>query len=53
MTKRLANCRSRMEKLGAGRLPGRFFAASRAKLWEIGECLGVWYMVNLAGCPMR
>ena len=42
----------RLEKLRGGRLLGRFFAASRAKLREIGERLGVRHLVNLAGCPI-
>jgi hypothetical protein len=44
---------SRMEKLGEGRLLGRFFASTRAKLREIGERLGLRHLVNLAGCPAR
>ena len=42
-----------IEKLGGDRLMGRFFAASRAKLREIGERLGVRRLVNLQGCPIR
>jgi hypothetical protein len=34
-------------------LLGRFFAASRAKLQEIAESLGVRRLVNLRGCPIR
>ena len=44
---------SRLEKLRGDRLLGRFFAASRAKLREIGERLGVRHLVNLTGCPIR
>ena len=44
---------SRLEKLRGDRLLGRFFAASRAKLREIGERLGVHHLVNLTGCPIR
>jgi hypothetical protein len=42
-----------IEKLRGDRLLGRFFAASRAKLREIGERLGVHHLVNLRGCPIR
>jgi hypothetical protein len=42
----------RLEKLRGDRLLGRFFAASRAKLREIGERLGVRHLVNLTGCPI-
>jgi hypothetical protein len=41
------------ERLRGDRLLGRFFAASRAKLREIGERLGVRHLVNLTGCPTR
>jgi ribosomal protein S14 len=34
-------------------LLGRFFAASRKKLREIAERLGVRRLVNLRGCPIR
>jgi hypothetical protein len=44
---------SRLEKLRGDRLLGRFFAASRARLREIGERLGVRHLVNLTGCPIR
>jgi hypothetical protein len=43
----------RMEKLGGGRLLGRFFASTRANLREIGERLSVRHLVNLAGRPAR
>ena len=42
-----------MEKLRGDRLLGRLFAASRAKLPEIAERLGVRRLVNLVGCPLR
>jgi hypothetical protein len=35
------------------RLLSRYFAATRAKLREINERLGVWHLVNVAGCPVR
>ena len=44
---------NQLEKLRGDRLLGRFFAASRAKLREIGERLGVRNLVNLTGCPIR
>ena len=42
-----------MEKLRGDRLVGRFFAASRVKLREIADRIGVRHLVNLAGCPVR
>ncbi len=42
-----------MEKLRGDRLVGRFFAASRAKLREIADRIGVRHLVNLTGCPIR
>jgi REP element-mobilizing transposase RayT len=45
--------RLRMEKLRNGRLLGRFFAASQAKLAEVAEKLNLRYVVNLARCPAR
>jgi hypothetical protein len=42
-----------MEKLRGDRLVGRFFAASRAKLPEIADRIGVRHLVNLMGCPIR
>jgi hypothetical protein len=39
--------------LNGDRLLGRFYAATRAKLREIGERLGVRHLVNLTGCPAR
>ena len=42
-----------INRLCGDRLVGRFFAASSAKLLEIGERLGVRHPVNLRGCPIR
>ncbi len=42
-----------MENLRGDRLVGRFFAASRAKLREIADRIGVRRLVNLTGCPIR
>ena len=47
------NWHNRMQRLNGDRLLGRFFAATRAKLREIGERLGVRHLVNLTGCPVR
>jgi hypothetical protein len=44
---------NRMEKLRDGRLLGRFFATTRAKLREIAERLGLRRPVNLAGCCLQ
>jgi hypothetical protein len=44
---------NRLENFRRDRLLGRFFAASRAKLREIGERLGVRHLVNLTGCSIR
>jgi hypothetical protein len=44
---------NRMEKLRDGRLLGRFFATTRAKLREIAERLGMRRPVNVAGYPVR
>jgi hypothetical protein len=43
----------RRDTLRDGRLLGRFFAGSRAKLREVAERLGVRHLANLAGCPAR
>ena len=43
---------NRLEKLSEGRLLGRFFAASRARLREIRDRLGMKRAANLAGCPL-
>ena len=45
--------RARLEKLKAGRLLGRFFAASRQRLREVAAHLGVHHLANLGGCPAR
>jgi hypothetical protein len=42
-----------IKKLCGDRLVGRFFAASSAKLQEIGERLGVHHLANLRGYPIR
>jgi hypothetical protein len=44
---------SRIEKLSKGRLLGRFFAASRARLREVARDLGVHHLANLGGCLAR
>ena len=44
---------ARLEKLKAGRLLGRFFAASRARLREAAARLRVHHLANLAGCAAR
>ncbi len=44
---------ARLEKLSNGKLLGRFFAASRARLREVAAHLGVHHLANLAGCPAR
>ena len=43
----------RLQKLAAGQLLGRFFAASRARLREVAERLGVHHLANLGGCAAR
>ena len=43
---------SRMEKLRDGRLLGRVFATTRAKLREIAERLGMRRPVNVVGYPV-
>ena len=47
------NWQARLQKLAAGRLLGRFFAASRARLREVAERLGVHLLANLGGCAAR
>jgi hypothetical protein len=42
---------ARLLKLSEGRLLGRFFAASRARLRAVAERLGVHRVANLASCP--
>jgi hypothetical protein len=41
---------SRLEKLKAGRLLGRFFAASRARLREAAAHMKVHHLANQGGC---
>ena len=43
---------SRMGKLRDGRLLGRFFATTRAKLRETAERLGMQRPVNVVGHPV-
>jgi hypothetical protein len=45
------NWHARLEKLRQGRLLGRFFATSRARLREVAERLCVKRVPNLGGCP--
>jgi REP element-mobilizing transposase RayT len=47
------NWQARLQKLTAGRLLGRFFAASRARLREVAGRLGVHHLANLGGCAAR
>jgi hypothetical protein len=42
---------ARLEALRRGRLLGRFFAASRQRLREVAERLGLRRTANLGGCP--
>ncbi len=44
---------ARLEKLKAGRLLGRFFAARRARLRETATRLRLHHLANLAGCAAR
>jgi hypothetical protein len=44
---------SRIEKLSKGRLLGRFFAASRDRLRQAANALGVHHLANLGGCAAR
>ena len=44
---------ARLEKLSKGRLLGRFFAASRARLREVAAHFRVHHLANLGGCPAR
>ena len=44
---------ARIEKLSKGRLLGRFFAASRARLREVAAHLGVHHLANFAACSAR
>ncbi len=47
------NWQARLEKLAEGRLLGHYFAASRARLKEVAEQLGVHHLANLGGCKAR
>jgi len=42
---------ARLERLSKGRLLGRFLAASRQRLRDVAERLGLRRVPNLAGCP--
>jgi len=42
---------ARLEKLSKGRVFGRFFAASRQRLREVADRLGLRRVPNLGGCP--
>jgi hypothetical protein len=42
-----------LQKLAGGRLLGRFFAATRSRLREVAQGLGVHRLTNLAGCAAR
>ena len=44
---------ARLRMLAGGRLLGRFFAATRSRLREVAQSLGVHRLVNLAGCAAR
>ena len=47
------NWQARLQKLASGRLLGRFFAATRTRLQEVAQQLGVHRLANLAGCAER
>jgi hypothetical protein len=42
---------ARLEALRRGRLLGRFFAATRARLREVAQGVGLRGVPNLGGCP--
>jgi hypothetical protein len=44
---------ARLRALRGGRLLGRFFAATRHRLREVAERLGLRRVANLGGCPAR
>jgi hypothetical protein len=44
---------ARLLKLSDGRLLGRYFAASRDRLREVAERLGIGHVANLGGCAAR
>jgi len=46
-----ATWQARLEKLSKGRLFGRFVAASRQRLREVAERLGLHRVPDLSGCP--
>jgi len=48
-----ANWQARLRKLAGERLLGRFFAATRSRLREVAQRLGVHRLANLAGCAAR
>jgi len=43
------NWQARLQKLSGGQLLGRFFAATRSRLREVAQRLGVHRLANLAG----
>jgi hypothetical protein len=43
---------ARLDRLRTGRPLGRFFAATRARLREIGTRLNLKHVPNLGGCPV-
>ena len=45
------NWQARLRKLAAGRLLGRFFAASRQRLRDTPEQFGLRRLPNFGGCP--
>jgi hypothetical protein len=48
-----AECwQSRLWKLSEGRLLGRFFGASRQRLREVADRLGLHHVANFASCPV-
>jgi hypothetical protein len=42
--------RARLQKLRAGRLLGRFFAASRRRLRRLAQRVALHHVANLGGC---
>jgi len=47
------NWQARLQKLASERLLGRFFAATRSRLREMAQRLGVHRLANPAGCAAR
>jgi hypothetical protein len=47
-----AHWKAQMDKLNQGRLLGRFFAGTKAKLQEVAESLGLRRLVNFGGCAV-